>query len=225
MHGVPVDCPQRNERLGWMGDVQVAMDQSLYNFELENFYKKWLIDIQLEQDTTGKLPHIAPNTGSSGAPVWTAAYPMLVWKLFKTYGDTAILVQHYSTINKYIAYQGRKGSIQRLDKFGDWANLGQEIFGSYRWNKPYMYPGDTISKWKRGTPRLLSTAFYYNNIKLSKSIAKVLGDDTLYQAMDSLAAAVKHVFNETYYDNENACYQSDQYTFQTAQSCSCLFWF
>ena len=217
MHGVPVDCPQRNERSGWMGDVQVAMDQSLYNFELENFYKKWLIDIQLEQDTTGKLPHIAPNTGSSGAPVWTAAYPMLVWKMFKTYGDTAILIQHHSAINKYIAYQGIKGSIQRLDKFGDWANLGQEIFGSYRCNKPYMYPGDTISKWKRGTPRLLSTAFYYNNIKLSKSIAKVLGDDTLYQAMDSLAAAVKHVFNETYYDNENACYQSDQYTFQTAQ--------
>ena len=61
MHGVPTDCPQRDERCGWMGDAYIFAQTSIYNRDMAAFYNKWIIDIIDAQSERGTFPDIAPH--------------------------------------------------------------------------------------------------------------------------------------------------------------------
>jgi alpha-L-rhamnosidase len=61
---VPTDCPQRDERLGWLGDAQVFARTASYNRDVAAFFAKWLDDVADAQLPSGAFPDIAPRTGT-----------------------------------------------------------------------------------------------------------------------------------------------------------------
>ena len=58
---MPTDCPQRDERLGWMGDAQVFAPTAAFNMDVAGFFTKWLRDVAADQLETGSVPHVIPD--------------------------------------------------------------------------------------------------------------------------------------------------------------------
>ena len=180
MQGLPVDCPQRDERLGWGADAHVQAESSMYAFDVHQFYAKWLRDFQVQQnEETGSLPHIAPRPQEEGYPCWSAAYPLTAWYCYLYYGDKQLVARHYDSIKKYVDYLKSQSHchIQPRDDSGDWMSSVEKV---------------------RGGPLLISTAFYYYCTRIAADSAKALGktkDAREYEKMaEEIAAAFNIVF-------------------------------
>ena len=100
---VPTDCDQRDERLGWMGDAGLSSDSTALNFHMEAFYPHYLQLIEDEQ-VNGAIPDIVPyvrNGKRPGDPTWSAAFPQIIWVLYKYYGDLDTAAKLPGTANLY----------------------------------------------------------------------------------------------------------------------------
>lgn len=71
---IPTDCPQRDERQGWTGDISVFADTACYNFDISRFLDKWLADVKSEQGVGGGIPMVVPKQGNSAPTVATACW-------------------------------------------------------------------------------------------------------------------------------------------------------
>lgn len=138
---IPTDCPQRDERMGWTGDIAVFAQTACFNFDMNRFLDKWLGDVRAEQTRGGGIPNTVPVQGY-GFPVtmpkkaiafWGDACVFVPWAQYLSYGDKKVLEENYETMKKYV----------KACKF--WANIG---IGKHRyiWNDiPMMQFGDWIA--------------------------------------------------------------------------------
>src|SRR5262249_16941892 len=103
---VPTDCPQRDERLGWTGDAQFFIPTAAYNFDIDAFMTKWLVDLVSDaQYDDGSFADVAPDlTGGHGNVAWGDAGVVCPYTVYKTYGDTRIIEQHYAAMTKYVDF-------------------------------------------------------------------------------------------------------------------------
>ncbi len=88
---IPTDCPQRDERLGWMGDAQVFVRTATYNADVAAFFTKWLVDVD-DAQRDGAFTDVSPGTGcGEGTPAWADAGVICPWTIYQVYGDTRLL--------------------------------------------------------------------------------------------------------------------------------------
>ena len=108
MMGYPMDCPQRDERLGWLGDAQVTAEEAMFNFDMALFYENWFEGIKENQDEkTGDLPVISPQPYMPDESIeWSSTYFTMLWQYYTCYGDTRILAKHYPAIMQYPNFVG-----------------------------------------------------------------------------------------------------------------------
>ena len=127
---VPTDCPQRDERLGWMGDAQVFLRTASYNMNVAAFFTKWMIDVEDAQTAEGVFPDTAPRlregenfTGLGklgGAAGWADAGVIIPHTLWRVYGDRRILERHYHAMVKWVDWIDRHNpSGLRLNELGN----------------------------------------------------------------------------------------------------------
>ena len=174
---IPTDCPQRDERAGWAGDVQVFMKAAAYNMDVAAFMSKWIADLADAQYPDGRMPSTAPRVYGKTASGWGDAIVIVPWQLYQSYGDTRILEKHYDDMQAWTNYleSKSKDGISSLWSFGDWQH----------------YDDST-------TTRLFSTAYYAHSIDLMGRIAEVLGkteDASRYQA---LHGTIKTAFQDQF---------------------------
>jgi alpha-L-rhamnosidase len=100
--GIPTDCNQRDERCGYTGDMNFFMPAALYNFDLAAFFSKWLVDVEHAQMPGGWFPDHAPYYGPGPGPNvgWSDAGVLCNYRMFREYGDTAIIREHYDSMTK-----------------------------------------------------------------------------------------------------------------------------
>jgi alpha-L-rhamnosidase len=170
---VPTDCPQRDERLGWLGDAQIFARTAAYNRDVAAFFHKWLDDVADAQLESGAFTDIAPrlNLRGAGAPAWGDAGVIIPWTVWKMYGDTAILRRHFAAMTGWMDFLERANPDYLRAR-----NLGN----SYN---DWLAPGDD------DTPReLLATAYWAHDATLMAEIADAIGraDDAAgYRALRS----------------------------------------
>ena len=130
---VPMDCPQRDERLGWTADAQVFAPTGAFNMDIQAFMTKWLDDIVDAQTDEGAFPDVAPRANSSqdGAPAWGDAGIILPMLLHKIYGDAHIVDRMYQPMADWIAFIRRHNPCYirenaNHNNYGDWLAIGQE---------------------------------------------------------------------------------------------------
>ena len=157
---IPTDCPQRDERMGWMGDAQLVSEETIYNFQMIGFFKKWFTDIKKSQKEDGSVPDLVPPYCDfyPADPAWGTACVSIPWDLYLYYGDREILEENYSMMRRWVEFlhSQSKDGILELGKYGDWCP-----------------PWHIISV---ETPRsLVSTWFYVRDTLLFSQIAKTLG--------------------------------------------------
>ena len=173
MHSTPTDCPQRDERLGWMGDAQIFSQAACFNMNMAAFYTKWLQDIRDAQSEDGQYSDFSPNPLMPqdqflAAPAWADAGVIVPWRMYENYADVRILERHYESMQRWVEYvqKNSKGYIWtdgRGNDYGDWLNADTLILEN--WPKK----GGEISK------EQIATAFSAHSTDLLSRIAAVLG--------------------------------------------------
>ncbi|MCF3109216.1 glycoside hydrolase family 78 protein [Niabella sp. CC-SYL272] len=195
--GMPVDCPQRNERQPWLGDrTQGALGES-YLFNNATLYAKWLDDIRESQTEEGAVPDVAPAFWNyySDNVTWPAAYILVAEMLYRQYGDRQSIEKHYPSMKKWMEYMWRKYRKEDLitkDKYGDWC-VPPESLELIRSKDPLRNTNGT----------LLATAYYYHLLKVMKQFAVLTGRPGDVTGYDQRAARIKAAFNKTFLKNGN----------------------
>ncbi|NOY37357.1 MAG: family 78 glycoside hydrolase catalytic domain [Chlorobi bacterium] len=188
MHGgVPSDCPHR-ERRGYTGDGQIAAPAAICNFNMAAFYTKWLNDIADAQNkTTGYVPNTAPYQSGGGGTPWGSAYIIIPWYMYLYYGDTTVLQKHYEGMKKWIGY------LQSL--LVPPGIINEENLGEWVPPEPTAIP-----------PSLVSTAYYYRDLRLMESVAEILGKEKDAVRFGKSAEETKKGFNEKYFHKKERSY-------------------
>lgn len=132
--GVPTDCPQRDERCGYTGDMQFFMPTALHNFDMAAFMKKWLVDLcQDSQLPDGSFTDHAPRFAAYSNQVgWGDAGIICPYLTYKEYGDVRMIREHFDAMERYLEFYGRHSDEKytRVDACcgnGDWLHTGVGI--------------------------------------------------------------------------------------------------
>ena len=132
---VPTDCPQRDERLGWMGDAQIFLPTACWNADVAAFFTKWLDDVIDARSPSGAFADVAPvvreELFGEAAPAWGDAGVILPWELYRRYGDVRLLEHCFSSMSGWVAYideanPDRLWRQRRNNDYGDWLAVGED---------------------------------------------------------------------------------------------------
>ena len=192
---VPTDCPQRDERLGWLGDAQVFAATACYQLDCKDFYRKFIRDMREEQTRyyAGDLPMYVPSLKGEAGPggaVWSDAATIIPWQIYWAYGDKDLLRESYPLMRDYTetlirADQRLGGGHIRFDAFtfGDWlAQDGvtdQSVFG--------------------GTEHAFIQGVYYmQSAALTARAAQALGEQADAERYGGLAADIRRALIDEY---------------------------
>ncbi|MEV3939093.1 family 78 glycoside hydrolase catalytic domain [Glycomyces sp. NPDC049804] len=131
---IPTDCPQRDERLGWTGDIQVFAPTACRNFDARSFLRNWLRDLAIAQYADGKMPHVVPDIladlgdWGSGSTGWGDAAVGVPWALYEAYGDLETLRDQYASMRAWVDWGAKRLDADRVWSegfhFGDWLDPG-----------------------------------------------------------------------------------------------------
>jgi alpha-L-rhamnosidase len=123
---IPTDCPQRDERLGWSGDINMFARTATFNMDSAAFLAKYLVDLEDGQKPDGRFPDIAPTIDIIGAGnfAWADAGVMIPWLLFEVYGDRRVLERHFGAMQRWIDHRtkGAKDDLNTSWSYGDWVS-------------------------------------------------------------------------------------------------------
>ncbi len=133
---IPTDCPQRDERLGWMGDAQIYARTASYNADVAAFFTKWVDDVRESQRPGGAYPDYAPYPYAHGAPgathgaAWTDAGVIVPYTMWKVYGDTRLIAKHWDSMVKFMDWRAKSDpqlkGVSLGNTWGDWLNVGED---------------------------------------------------------------------------------------------------
>ncbi|SDF39637.1 alpha-L-rhamnosidase [Mucilaginibacter pineti] len=187
LFGYPTDCPQR-EKNGWTGDAHIASETGLYNFDGITIYEKWLADHRDEQQPNGTLPSIIPTGGWGyewgNGPDWTSTIAIIPWNIYMFYGDSKLLADSYTAIEKYVTH---------ID------NLYPT--GLTTWGLGDWVPVKSVSP-----VELTSSVYYYTDASILAKAAKILGKQADFVKYSALAAKIKNAINAKYLNSQTGVY-------------------
>ncbi|MGA0567967.1 family 78 glycoside hydrolase catalytic domain [Rathayibacter sp. KR2-224] len=201
---VPTDCPQRDERLGWTGDIAAFAPTAAFLFDVDSFLSDWLVDLDLEQQHhDGIVGFVVPDVlkyidseGSSdlGRPIdstaiWSDAAVWVPWTLYQAYGDTDVLRRQFGSMASHVRHvQGL------LSPSGVWDTSFQ--FGD--WLDPDAPPDDpALAKADKG---VVATASIYRSARIVADVAELLGLADEQAEFDAIATELCRAFNANYVD-------------------------
>jgi len=212
---IPTDCPQRNERLGWTGDIAVFSSTAAYNADVSRFLRKWLTDLRFAQ-RRGRIPFTIPDSKAFfpwavTTAGWGDAAVMVPWVAYLAYGDLHALEECYGSMAAFFETERRAAARfsfgwrrvlwERGFQFGDWCA-----------------PGENYLQWA-AKKRWLATAYYANSAEIMRRAAGALGkkeDEARYAA---IRAKIEQAFCRAYL-KEDGILTGD---FQSAYVCALYF--
>lgn len=190
---IPTDCPQRDERLGWTGDIQVFASTACYNMDASGFLTKWMRDVEADQNEDGSVPYVVPNvlgSQAAGASGWADASVIVPWALYQAYGDEQILETQYESMKGWVDFMKNRAAMDSTTylwdnnfTFGDWLSFNSTASD---------YPGAYTDK------ALISTAFFAHSTDLLSKSAQILGKTEDAEEYSALLKNIKEAFRHEY---------------------------
>lgn len=186
---VPTDCPQRDERLGWMGDAQAYIRTASYNANVAAFFTKWLDDLEECQLENGAYPDYAPYPMSHGGPglswgtAWTDAGIICPWTIMTVYADTRLIEEHYDSLKKFIDFRIQSSpdlkGVSLGNSWGDWLSLNE--------NTPIEY---------------VDICFFANSVRKMAEMAKAINRNEDAKIYGELYKKICRVHNAEYLNDD-----------------------
>ena len=204
--GMPTDCPQRDERQGWLGDRTTGCFGEAFLFDNALLYSKWLQDIEDSQSPEGSISVVSPRywTVYNDDVTWPAAYFYGAKMLWKNFGDTVPIHKHYASMKQYlerVQEVSMQDYILTKDTYGDWCMPpeSQELIHSADPSRKTAGP-------------VLSTTVYYSLLELMKEFATITRNEQDIAGYEELAVRIKEAYNERFFDLETARYDNNTVT-------------
>lgn len=179
---VPTDCPQRDERMGWMADTQVFVPTAAYNADIAAFMTKWMTDVIDAQREDGAHSDVAPATRglTYGTPAWADAGTIVPWLMYEIYADKRLLGRSIESMIRWVEWcrEHSTGLLRDKDRgndYGDWLSINAD------------------------TPKdVLGTAYFAHSTDLVARSLRVLGRVEEAMKYEQLLGDIKAAFNKAY---------------------------
>ncbi|MFT3797457.1 family 78 glycoside hydrolase catalytic domain [Microbacterium sp.] len=185
---LPTDCPQRDERLGWTGDIQVFAPTASFLYDVRGFLDSWLRDLAIEQ-VDGIVPFVVPNVLGPGQPAaaWGDAATVVPWVLHERYADSATLARQYESMRAWtdalVALAGPRRLWEGMFQFGDWLD-------------PDAPPEQPAAA--KTDPDIVASAYLFRSADAVARAAELLGHDADARTYREIAEQVRQAFLAEY---------------------------
>jgi alpha-L-rhamnosidase len=190
---IPTDCPQRSERLGWTGDIQVFAPTACFLYDVNGVLKSWLSDLAADQLGDGGVPAVIPDVVSGEMPMtssaagWADAAVLVPWTLYRHYGDTGVLESQYESMRAWIEHVRARASEDLIwdsgFQYGDWLDPTAPP------DKPWEARADR---------HLVATAYFAHSTEVLSHAAEVIGRQKDAEQYFTLAGKVKDAFRSRF---------------------------
>ena len=202
---IPTDCPQRDERQGWLGDRSEECKGESYLFNIAPLYAKWRQDMADAQRTNGVIPDIAPAYWPiySDNVTWPSSAIIIPDALERQFGDTASVGKNYDSAKLWIEHvlTLATDNIISKDSYGDWCVPPEEA--------TLIHSKDPARQTEKA---LLATSYFYYDLRLMEKHAKSLGKTADAARWAKLAEDFKSAFNQKFLDREKGQYSNGTQT-------------
>jgi alpha-L-rhamnosidase len=202
---IPTDCPQRDERQGWLGDRSMESKGESFIFNISNFYNKWLNDIRDAQRDNGSIPDVAPSYWPiyTDNTTWPGSYIIIPAMLYDQYGDLQTIKDHYPTMKKWINYMQQfvVDGIMTRDTYGDWC-VPPEDLNLIHTNDPA----------RTTNAELIGTAYFFHELNLMTRFAGLLNKPEESEKFRVLAQQLKNAFNKKFLNTNPVSYSNNSQT-------------
>lgn len=205
--GMPVDCPQRNERQPWLGDRSTGCYGESFVFNNAGLYAKWVDDIGYSQKEDGCIADVTPAYWRyySDNMTWPGTYLMVADMLYRQYGDIKPIEKHYQSMKKWLQYMKDRymtdDFIVTKDSYGDWCVPPVTIEAGRGKSADQKHPS-----------KLISTAYYYYFMGVMEKFARLTGNDQDIPKFQELAKSIKEGFNKEFYHDDLKGYGGNKLT-------------
>jgi alpha-L-rhamnosidase len=177
---IPTDCPQRNERMGWSGDISIFSRTATYISNCDQFMRRHLFAMRDVQTPKGKFTDIAPVGGGFGGLLWGSAGITVPWETYLQYNDLSLLEEHYPAMVKYINYLDsaidKKTGLCTDRQLGDWLGPQNNQLGT----------------------DYLVTAYHVYDLDIIQRVATLLGNKNDATRFQKMYDERKSFFNKTF---------------------------
>ena len=184
---IPTDCPQRNERLGWMGDISVFSPTAFKIADISPLIRQFLTSIRDVQAANGKFLDIAPVGQGFGGLLWGSAGIVVPYEYYKASGDIETISEHYPAMKRYMEYLSKE-TIDPANNIivqnREWGDLGD-------WLSPEYEQNDKSLLWE---------CYYIYDLTLMKEMAILLGNEQDAEHYEKLRNERIDFFRHTYID-------------------------
>ena len=203
IHSIPTDCPQRDERCGWLGDAQVFAQAGMFNMNMAAFYTKFTKDMRDAVAPNGQFYSIVPSVRNKdfgvdwyGGPAWSDAGIIIPWRMYENYADKRLLDEHYEAMKTYVESVHRENPNLIWQKhaanYNDWLNANT-----------FSNPPENYNTTRGQMPDdVFNTAFFANSARLLSKTAGVLGKADDARKYADLADKITKTWNDNYVDKD-----------------------
>ena len=196
---IPTDCPQRDERMGWTGDIAIFSNTAAFNFDMSRFFSKWLMDMNYEQSFGGgirwTIPYDKGGLPNFALATWGDAAILVPWANYIARGDINLLKRQYCHMKKFVnaeKFWAQFLSFNKIDRyilkypfqFGDWCAPNEDF-------KEWVFKGPWIS-----------TCYFANSCNILSKVATILNkqDDAIYY--ENLYKKISNAFKNKFLDKD-----------------------
>lgn len=184
---IPTDCPQRNERMGWMGDISVFAPTATLIADVDPLLNQFLQSVRDCQSPDGRFPDVAPTATGFGGILWGSAGITVPWALYGRYADLSALSLHFHSMQRYIDYilsSTLDPSSGLIVQNRAWADLGD-------WLSP---------EYDRNDKSLLWECYFIHDLAIMSDVSRILSRPDLAAHYDSLRSSRIDLFKSVYID-------------------------
>lgn len=194
---IPTDCPQRDERMGWTGDISIFASTACFNFDMSRFLDKWLCDVRLEQGRGGGIPLVVPKQGISAPTVavacWGDCCILVPYAEYLARGDKELLRKQYPTMKKFL---------KAVKFWSGFLSVGKNNRRIWKWLFQFgdwCAPEGGIMDWmKKG--KWIATAYYANSCLITAKVARVLGYEKDAEYYEKLSSEICAAYSKKFTD-------------------------
>jgi len=202
----PTDCPQRDERMGWLGDRATGCRGESYIFNNGGLYRKWLADMRDAQNSQGSIPDICPAYWAmyNDNVTWDGTGIMVMDMLLNQFGNTVAIAENYDAMKKWITYMYNtyaSNGLMPRDSYGDWCMPPEELS---------MIHSQDPKRITSGT--LLGTSFFYHDLELMEGFARLLSKPEDTKWFKEKASDMKKAYNDNFFNPDGNYYSNNTVT-------------
>ncbi|HSQ75347.1 MAG TPA: glycoside hydrolase family 78 protein [Bacteroidota bacterium] len=202
---IPTDCPQRDERQGWLGDRSAESRGESFLFDISSLYAKWVQDMADAQQANGSVSDVCPSYWPlyNDNVTWPSSTVIIPGTLLDQYADSALIRQHYPSMVRWIDHMSgyiKEGIIEK-DNYGDWCVPPE--------SPELIHSKDPMRK---TAPGILATSYFYHDLMLMNRYATLVGNEADARRFSALARTLRDALNQRYFNETNGYYDNGSQT-------------